>query len=191
MAASFTPLDIRFQLHRLDNGLRVLLAPDSTVPIVAVAVYYDVGSRNEVKGRSGFAHLFEHMMFQGSANVAKAEHFLLVNHRGGECNGTTSEDRTNYYQTLPSSELELALWLEADRMRSLAITADNFENQRQTVIEERRQSYENRPYMMSFLRINQLAYQGYWPYEHSTIGDMRDLLAAPIEAVQEFFATWY
>jgi zinc protease len=130
-------------------------------------------------------------MFQGSANVGKAEHFQFVNHRGGECNGTTSEDRTNYFETLPSSELELGLWLEADRLRSLAVTPENFENQRQTVIEERRQSYENRAYMMSFLRINELAYHGYWPYEHSTIGEMKDLLDAPIEAVQEFFATWY
>jgi predicted Zn-dependent peptidase len=131
------------------------------------------------------------MMFQGSQNVGKAEHFQFVNHRGGECNGTTSEDRTNYFETLPSAELELGLWLEADRLRSLQVTPENFENQRQTVIEERRQSYENRAYMMSFLRINELAYHGYWPYEHSTIGDMKDLLDAPIEAVQEFFATWY
>ena len=191
MPKDFTPLAIPIEQHTLGNGLRVILSPDATVPIVSVAVYYDVGSRNEVRGRSGFAHLFEHMMFQGSANVGKAEHFQFVNHRGGECNGTTSEDRTNYFETLPSSELELGLWLEADRLRSLAVTPENFENQRQTVIEERRQSYENRPYMMSFLRINELAYHGYWPYEHSTIGDMKDLLDAPIEAVQEFFATWY
>jgi zinc protease len=187
----FTPLSIPIEEHTLDNGLKVVLSPDATVPIASIALYYDVGSRNEVRGRSGFAHLFEHMMFQGSANVGKTEHFQYVNHRGGECNATTSEDRTNYFETLPSSELELGLWLEADRLRSLAVTPENFENQRQTVIEERRQSYENRAYMSSFLRINELAYQGYWPYEHSTIGDMKDLLAAPIEAVQDFFATWY
>ena len=119
----------------LDNGLRVVMNQDSTVPTVAVAVYYDVGSRNEVKGRSGFAHLFEHMMFQGSANVGKGEHFSLIINRGGSANGTTSNDRTNYFETLPSNELALGLWLEADRMRSLAITQDNFENQRMTDME--------------------------------------------------------
>lgn len=175
----------------LENGLRVVLSPDRSVPTVAIAVYYDVGSRNEVRGRSGFAHLFEHMMFQGSANVSKGEHFALISARGGDMNGTTSEDRTNYYETLPSNELALGLWLEADRMRSLAITQENFENQRQTVMEERRQSYDNQPYTGSFLKINELAYGDYFPYAHSTIGDMADLQAAPLSAVQEFFATYY
>ncbi len=179
------------QRHTLENGLRVVLSPDRTVPTIAVAVYYDVGSRNEVEGRSGFAHLFEHMMFQGSANVGKGEHFQLVMNRGGSMNGTTSSDRTNYFETLPSNELELGLWLEADRMRSLAVTAENFENQREVVKEERRQSYENRPYALSMLRINELAYDSYWPYAHSTIGDMADLDAAPLEAVQEFFDSYY
>jgi predicted Zn-dependent peptidase len=175
----------------LDNGLRVVMNPDHTVPTVAVAVYYDVGSRNEVRGRSGFAHLFEHMMFQGSANVGKGEHFSLIINRGGSANGTTSNDRTNYYETLPANELELGLWLEADRMRSLAITQANFENQRQTVMEERRQRIDNQPYIPSMLRINELAYGDYWPYAHSTIGDMQDLIDAPLEAVQEFFDTYY
>ncbi len=177
--------------HVLENGLRVVLSPDRTIPTVGIAVYYDVGSRNEVQGRSGFAHLFEHMMFQGSANVDKGEHFSLIMNRGGSMNGTTSVDRTNYYETLPSNELELGLWLEADRMRSLAITEANFENQRATVQEERRQSYDNRPYMQSMLRINELAYGDYWPYAHSTIGDMADLENAPLEAVQEFFNLYY
>lgn len=177
--------------HRLPNGLRVVLSPDRTVPTVAIAVYYDVGSRNEEVGRSGFAHLFEHMMFQGSANVGKGEHFQLIMNRGGSLNGTTSEDRTNYFETLPSNELALGLWLEADRMRSLAVTAENFENQRQVVKEERRQSYENQPYALSMLRINELAYGDYWPYAHSTIGDMQDLDNAPLEAVQEFFSRYY
>jgi predicted Zn-dependent peptidase len=150
-----------------------------------------VGSRNEQRGRSGFAHLFEHMMFQGSANVGKGEHFLLVMNRGGTPNGTTNHDRTNYFQTLPANDLALGLWLEADRMSSLAITQENFENQRQTVMEERRQSYENRPYMVSMLRINELAYGDYFPYAHSTIGDMQDLRNAPLSAVQEFFAQYY
>jgi predicted Zn-dependent peptidase len=175
----------------LENGLRVVMSSDRTIPTVAVAVYYDVGSRNEVRGRSGFAHLFEHMMFQGSANVGKGEHFQLVMNRGGSMNGTTNSDRTNYFETLPSNELELGLWLEADRMKSLAVTAENFENQRDVVMEERRQSYENRPYMLSMLRINELAYGDYWPYSHSTIGDMQDLVNAPLEAVQEFFRQHY
>jgi zinc protease len=177
--------------HTLENGLRVVLSPDRTIPTVGISVYYDVGSRNEVRGRSGFAHLFEHMMSQGSANVGKGEHFQLILNRGGEMNGTTSEDRTNYYETLPSNELELGLWLEADRMRSLSITQDNFENQRQTVMEERRQSYDNQPYAKSWLRINELSYQDYWPYAHSTIGDMKDLENAPLSAVQEFFDSYY
>jgi predicted Zn-dependent peptidase len=177
--------------RRLENGLRVVMSPDRAVPTVGIAVYYDVGSRNEVRGRSGFAHLFEHMMFQGSANVGKGEHFALVMNRGGSMNGTTNHDRTNYFETLPSNELALGLWLEADRMRSLAVTADNFENQRETVKEERRQSYENRPYMLSMLRINELAFGDYWPYAHSTIGDMQDLDNAPLSAVQEFFNQYY
>ena len=175
----------------LDNGLRVVMNQDGTVPTVAVSVYYDVGSRNEAKGRSGFAHLFEHMMFQGSANVGKGEHFGLIINRGGSANGTTSNDRTNYFETLPSNELALGLWLEADRMRSLAVTQENFENQRTTVMEERRQRIDNQPYVPSMLRINELAYDDYWPYAHSTIGDMQDLLDAPLEAVQDFFDTYY
>ena len=177
--------------HTLDNGLRVVLSPDRTIPTVAIAVYYDVGSRNEEVGRSGFAHLFEHMMFQGSANVAKGEHFTLIMNRGGSMNGTTSQDRTNYFETLPSNELELGLWLEADRMRSLAVTAENYENQRQAVMEERRQRIDNRPYVPSFLRINELAFGDYFPYAHSVIGDMQDLIDAPLSAVQEFFQRWY
>ncbi|MBX3249153.1 MAG: insulinase family protein [Myxococcales bacterium] len=177
--------------HTLSNGLRVVLSPDRTVPTVAIAVYYDVGSRNEERGRSGFAHLFEHMMFQGSANVGKGEHFQLIMNRGGTLNGTTNHDRTNYFETLPSNELALGLWLEADRMRSLAVTAENFENQREVVKEERRQSYDNQPYALSHLRINELAYGDYWPYAHSTIGEMQDLENAPLEAVQEFFDRYY
>ena len=175
----------------LDNGLRVVLNEDHTVPTVAISVYYDVGSRNEEQGRSGFAHLFEHMMFQGSANVGKGEHFSLIINRGGSANGTTSTDRTNYFETLPANELALGLWLEADRMRSLAVTQENFENQRLTVMEERRQRIDNQPYIPSMLRINELAYGDYWPYAHSTIGDMQDLVDAPLQAVQEFFDTYY
>ena len=175
----------------LDNGLRVVMSPDRTVPTVAIALYYDVGSRDEIKGKSGFAHLFEHLMFQGSANVGKMEHFQLIMRRGGDANGTTSHDRTNYYETLPSHELELGLWLEADRMRSLAVNQENFENQRATVMEERRQSYDNQPYMQSSLRINELAYGEYWPYAHSTIGDMEDLKRASLQDVQGFYKSYY
>mgnify|MGYP001794737243 CR=1 FL=1 len=190
-AAASSLARLPIERHTLSNGLRVVLSPDRTVPTVAIAVYYDVGSRNEVPGRSGFAHLFEHMMFQGSANVGKAEHIALVTNRGGSMNGTTSEDRTNYFETLPSNELALGLWLEADRMRSLAITEENFENQRATVKEERRQRVDNQPYAASSLRINELAYGDYWPYAHSVIGDMRDLDAATLEDVQAFFDTYY
>ena len=175
----------------LDNGLRLVLSPERSIPTVAIAVFYDVGSRNEVRGRSGFAHLFEHMMFQGSDNVGKGEHFTLILNRGGSMNGTTSHDRTNYFETLPSNELGLGLWLEADRMRSLAITQENFENQRQVVMEERRQSYDNQPYAPAFLRINELAYGNYWPYAHSTIGDMQDLQKAPLQAVRAFWKQYY
>ncbi len=190
LAASALP-NLPVTRATLDNGLRVVMSEDHTVPTVAVAVYYDVGSRNETKGRSGFAHLFEHMMFQGSANIDKGEHFSLIINRGGDANGTTSNDRTNYFETLPANELALGLWLEADRMRSLAITQDNFENQRQTVMEERRQRIDNQPYVPSMLRINELAYGDYWPYAHSTIGDMQDLVDAPLEAVQAFFDMYY
>ncbi|MEM9074147.1 MAG: pitrilysin family protein [Myxococcota bacterium] len=190
-AAASSLAGLPIERHTLDNGLRIVLSPDRTVPTVAIAVYYDVGSRNEEVGRSGFAHLFEHMMFQGSANVGKGEHFQLIMNRGGSLNGTTSHDRTNYFETLPSNELALGLWLEADRMRSLAVTTENFENQRQVVKEERRQSYENQPYALSSLRINELAYGDYWPYAHSTIGEMQDLDNAPLEAVQQFFDRYY
>ncbi|MGB7068485.1 MAG: insulinase family protein, partial [Pyrinomonadaceae bacterium] len=129
------PLDI--EEFTLDNGLRVVLNQDGAVPVVAVAVYYDVGSRNEREGRTGFAHLFEHMMFQGSANVKKAEHFQYIMKAGGTMNGTTSSERTNYFETLPASQLPLALWLESDRMRSLAVNQENLDNQREAVKEEK------------------------------------------------------
>ncbi len=192
-AAPAVPATLHLPVIRrvLQNGLRVVMSPDKTVPTVAIAVYYDVGSRNEQRGHSGFAHLFEHMMFQGSANVSKGEHFELIMNRGGSPNGTTSEDRTNYFETVPSNDLALGLWLEADRMRSLAITQQNFENQRQTVMEERRQSVDNRPYVNSMLRIDELAYGDYFPYAHSTIGDMQDLRNAPLSAGQEFFDEYY
>ncbi len=184
-------LELPVVQYVLDNGLRIVLSEDHASPTVAVAVYYDVGSRNEPPGMTGFAHLFEHMMFQGSKNVGKSEHFQIVNAHGGVMNGTTSEDRTNYYEALPSSMLPIALWLEADRMRSLAITPENLKNQKDTVMEEKRENYDNQPYVPSFLEINELSFSGYWPYEHSTIGSMEDIGAATVEAAQLFFDTYY
>jgi predicted Zn-dependent peptidase len=183
-------LDFTVESFTLDNGLRVVVSPDATVPTVAVAVYYDVGSRNEVEGRSGFAHLFEHMMFQGSANIPKGGHFRYISIHGGEMNGTTSEDRTNYYQVLPSDRLELGLWLEADRMRSLDISEENFENQREVVKEERRLRIDNQPYMNGFLDFFDAAFDS-WPYGHSVIGSMADLDAAALDDVQAFFNLYY
>ena len=139
---------IDFERRELDNGLQVILAPDSTVPVVAVNLWYRVGSRNEVPGRTGFAHLFEHMMFQGSAHVPKNRHFELVERAGGSLNATTWFDRTNYFETLPSHQLDLALWLESDRMGWMveAMTQDKLENQQSVVTEEKKQRYDNQPY---------------------------------------------
>jgi predicted Zn-dependent peptidase len=143
----------------LDNGLRVVLNEDHSVPVVSVAVYYDVGSRNEREGRTGFAHLFEHMMFQGSENVPKAGHFQYISNAGGTMNGTTSSERTNYFQTLPASQLPLALWLESDRMRSLNVTQENLDNQREAVKEEKRLRYDNQPYVNGFLRLFEMSFK--------------------------------
>jgi predicted Zn-dependent peptidase len=187
-------VEIPIETYKLGNGLRVILSPDRTTPVVAVDVWYDVGSRNERPGRSGFAHLFEHMMFQGSQNVAKGEHMTLIERAGGSMNGSTTEDRTNYFQTLPSNRLNLGLWLEADRMRSLAITEENFTNQREVVKEERRLRIDNSPYGTSFLAASYDApysADGCFAYAHSVIGSMDDLNAAHLSDVQQFFDTYY
>jgi predicted Zn-dependent peptidase len=174
----------------LANGLRVVLSPDRAIPVVSIAVYYDVGSRNEREGRTGFAHLFEHMMFQGSENVPKAAHFQYIFNAGGTMNGTTSTERTNYFETLPSNYLPLAFWLESDRMRSLKVTQENLDNQRNAVQEEKRLRYDNQPYVNAFLRMNELIFSN--PANaHSTIGSMEDLDAATIDDVQEFFRIYY
>jgi zinc protease len=174
----------------LGNGLRVVLSPDSTIPVVSVAVYYNVGSRNEKEGRTGFAHLFEHMMFQGSENVPKAAHFQYIFNAGGTMNGTTSTERTNYFETLPSNYLPLALWLESDRMRSLKVTQENLDNQRNAVQEEKRLRYDNQPYINAFLRMNELIFAN--PANaHSTIGSMEDLDSATIDDIKEFFRIYY
>ena len=174
----------------LDNGLRVVLNEDHSVPVVSVAVYYDVGSRNEREGRTGFAHLFEHMMFQGSENVPKAAHFQYISNAGGTMNGTTSSERTNYFETLPANQLPLALWLESDRMRSLNVTQENLDNQREAVKEEKRLRYDNQPYVNGFLRLFEMSFRN--PANaHSTIGSMEDLDAATVADVQEFFRIYY
>ncbi|MBC7984613.1 MAG: insulinase family protein [Candidatus Obscuribacterales bacterium] len=191
LAAPAAPTgQVKFTEYTLKNGLRVQLSEDRTTPVVAIHVTYDVGSRNERAGRTGFAHLFEHMMFKGSANVGDGEHFYQILTQGGSMNGTTSSDRTVYFETLPAHQIELGLFLEADRMRSLAITQENLDNQRNAVQEERRQSLDNQPYGKAFERHQQLMYDNF-AYKHSVIGSMEDLNAATVEDVNEFFKTYY
>jgi zinc protease len=181
---------IQFTDHRLPNGLRVIVSEDHAAPVFSIVVNYNVGSRDERKGRTGFAHLFEHMMFKGSENVGQNEHPYLMFMNGGTMNGTTNKDRTMYYETLPANQLDLALFLEADRMRSLTITPDNLENQRNAVQEERRLGVDNQPYGKTFEAIDELAYENF-AYEHSVIGSMADLSAASVADVSAFFKTYY
>lgn len=190
MAETFQLPPTNIEEYTLANGLRVVLSQDHAIPVVSIAVYYDVGSRNEKEGRTGFAHLFEHMMFQGSENVPKAAHFQYIFNAGGTMNGTTSTERTNYFETLPSNYLPLALWLESDRMRSLKVTQENLDNQRNAVQEEKRLRYDNQPYVNAFLRMNELIFRNP-ANSHSTIGSMEDLDAATIDDVREFFRIYY
>ena len=184
-------LDIR--QHVLDNGLRVVLAPDRTTPVVGVNLWYGVGSRNEPEGRTGFAHIFEHMMFQGSAHVPTNGHFHHIERVGGSANATTWFDRTNYYATVPSHNLDLALWLESDRMGWMlpAMTAEKLENQRQVVMNERRQRYDNQPYGDWDERVQALLFPESHPYHHTVIGSMEDIAAATLDDIHDFFATYY
>ncbi|MER6914107.1 pitrilysin family protein [Streptomyces sp. NPDC000594] len=179
--------------HRLANGLRVVLSEDHLTPVAAVCLWYDVGSRHEVKDRTGLAHLFEHLMFQGSHQVKGNGHFELVQGAGGSLNGTTSFERTNYFETMPAHQLELALWLEADRMGSLlaALDDESMENQRDVVKNERRQRYDNVPYGTAFEKLTALAYPEGHPYHHTPIGSMADLDAATLEDARAFFRTYY
>jgi predicted Zn-dependent peptidase len=179
--------------HRLANGLRVVLSEDHLTPVAAVCLWYDVGSRNEAEGRTGLAHLFEHLMFQGSAQVHGNGHFELVQGAGGALNGTTSFERTNYFETMPAHQLELALWLEADRMGSLLVALDEeaLQNQRDVVKNERRQRYDNVPYGTAFERLIALAYPTGHPYHHTPIGSMADLDAATLTDAREFFRANY
>lgn len=179
--------------HVLGNGLRVVLAPDRAVPVVAVNLWYNVGSRNEPPGRTGFAHLFEHMMFQGSAHVSKNGHMRHVEAAGGSANATTWFDRTNYFETLPSHHLDLALWLESDRMGWMlpALTGEKLENQRQVVMNERRQRYDNQPYGDWDERLQALLFPESHPYRHPVIGAMEDIASATLDHLRAFFRTWY
>ena len=181
---------VNFKEYRLKNGLRVILSEDHSAPTYSIAVTYNVGSRDEKPGRTGFAHLFEHMMFQGSESVGKGEHLIIIENNGGNVNGNTTADRTQYFETLPANQIDLGLFVEADRMRSLAITQANLDNQRQTVQEERRQRYDNQPYGRTFEAIYDLAYDNF-AYKHSTIGSMEDLNAASLKDVSDFFRTYY
>jgi len=179
--------------YRLPNGLRVVLNEDHSAPLVAVNLWYHVGSKNERPGRTGFAHLFEHMLFSGSEHVGNNEHFRYVQSVGGVLNGTTFFDRTNYFETLPSHYLAMGLWLESDRMGFFlpALTQEKLDIQREVVKEERRQRYDNVPYGTAFERLLRLAYEPDYPYHWPTIGSMEDLGAASLDNIREFFSTWY
>ncbi len=175
----------------LENGLRVVIASDRTAPVVTVGVYYNIGFRLEPRGRSGFAHLFEHMMFQGSANAPKMMHIKLINSSGGVLNGSTHYDVTNYFEAVPSNALERVLWLEADRMRALKVDEENLSNQRDVVKEEVRVNVLNQPYGgFPWLDLPPIAYRG-WPNAHNFYGDFADLDAASLADVQAFFRTYY
>jgi predicted Zn-dependent peptidase len=183
-------LGVNFKETKLKNGLRVITVEDHNAPVIAISITYNVGSRNERQGRTGFAHLFEHMMFKGSENVGTGEHFYLVFNNGGTMNGTTNEDRTNYFEALPANQLDLALFLEADRMKSLVISKDNLDNQRNAVQEERRQGVDNQPYGKSGEIQQGLLYDNF-AYKHTVIGSMEDLNAASVEDVSAFFKQYY
>jgi predicted Zn-dependent peptidase len=183
---------IPHERYTLDNGLTVVLAQDRSAPIVHTHIWYHVGSKDEVQGRTGFAHLFEHLMFQGSLN-APGEYFTPFQEVGGDLNGTTNVDRTNYYETVPSQFLPLALFMESDRMGNLLDTLDisKLDNQREVVRNERRQRYENRPYGEWLVHLMANTYPKGHPYHHATIGSHEDLEAATLDDVRTFFETWY
>ena len=186
-------ISISTATHVLDNGLTVVLAPDPSVPIVAVNLWYSVGSRDEHEGQTGLAHLFEHMMFQGSEHVPKGAHFELLESAGGSMNASTSFDRTNYYETLPAHRLDLALWLESDRMGWMlpALDQEKLDNQRDVVRNEKRQVNDNQPYGDWQERIQALLFPPDHPYHHTVIGSMEDLAAASLEDVETFFRRYY
>jgi len=188
---------VDYTKETLPNGLNVIYHVDHTTPVATVLLWYNVGSKMEQPGRTGFAHLFEHMMFQGSKNVEKGQHFGLLEAAGGragaDINGTTNQDRTNYYEQVPSNQLELALWLESDRMGTLTqtLTKEKLDNQREVVKNERRQGVDNQPYGTWSEKTGEMLFPDSHPYHHSVIGSMTDLSAASLEDVQNFFKTYY
>ena len=189
--AGAAPFSVPVERFQLPNGLRVIVSPDPAVPVVSVYLIYDVGSRSEEKGRTGFAHLFEHMMFQGSANVTRGQHFATVEANGGSLNGSTHPDYTDYFETLPSNKLATALWLESDRMRGLAITEASLNNQKEAVKEERRLRMDNQPYVAAIVETwPTIAFRN-WGSSHSLIGSFEDLNAATVDDVAKFFKTYY
>jgi zinc protease len=190
---ALSQVNIKFDQYRLDNGMTVLLHEDHSAPIAAVAILYHVGSKNEKPKRTGFAHLFEHMMFQGSENVGDDEHFKILQEVGASVNGFTTEDATTYFEVVPSNQVELGLYLEADRMGFLlpAMTQEKLDNQRDVVKNERRQSYDNRPYGTAHEKIIKMLYPETHPYSWPVIGYMDDLSAASLDDVQDFFRTYY
>ncbi|QDO87920.1 insulinase family protein [Ornithinimicrobium ciconiae] len=187
------PLDYPIATDTLPNGLRVVVSSDHTVPTVTVNIWVGVGSRHEQPGHTGLAHLFEHLMFQGSANVGEGEHFSLLMEQGGTLNATTWFDRTNYFETVPTGALDLALWLEADRQGRLleAVTQANLDNQRDVVKEEKRQRYDNQPYGTAIADLGALVFEEGHPYHHPTIGSMDDLDAADLADVHDFYRRHY
>jgi len=189
-SALIAQIKVDFDEFDLENGLHVILHKDNSNPIVSVDIWYHVGSKDEDTNRTGFAHLFEHMMFQGSENVGKAEHFSYVQKAGGTVNGSTNQDRTNYFESLPSNQLELALWLESDRMSTLNVTQENFDNQREVVKEEKRQRYDNVPYGSRFYNLFSLAFKNQ-PYGWIPIGSMQHLNDADLSYAQNFYKRFY
>jgi predicted Zn-dependent peptidase len=184
---------IEFERYTLPNGLEVMLVPDKTVPLVAVSVWYHVGSGYEVHGKSGFAHLFEHMVFQGSKHVGEDKHFPILKKIGADPNGSTNPDRTNYFEVVPSNQLETALWLESDRMGYLleVLSKKSLDNQIEVVRNERRQRYDNVPYAKARFALHAALYPEGHPYRYLTIGKHEDLEAASLDDVKAFFKTWY
>lgn len=193
MSDAFPIPELPYQRHTLANGLTVVLHTDHRLPLVAINIWYHVGSKNERPGRTGLAHLFEHMLFQGSAHVGTNDHFRYIQQAGGVANGSTWYDRTNYYETLPAHQLELGLWLESDRMGYLlpALTQEKLDNQRDVVMNERRQRVDNQPYGRALERLHELLFPPEHPYHWPVIGTMADIAAATLEDVREFFATYY
>lgn len=186
-------LNLAYEKYKLNNGLEVILYKDNSLPSIAVNIWYRVGSANEVAGKTGFAHLFEHMMFQGSENIPKEGHFRFIQEAGGNLNGSTSIDRTNYYETLPSNYLELALWLESDRMGFMlpGLTQEKLDNQKDVVMNERRQRYENQPYGLSWEILFANLFSDGHPYSWPTIGWMKDIEKFELDDVRNFFKTYY